>query len=388
VKEEGATERPVATTPSARPECGDTVAIPLPDGRIVNHIPLAGILTNVPEYHDCQRLKAGTSPDYGSLVAIYARYKLDSVYRSREFANAPEPVPVAQIFSYDSGYAPLGIRKGFNCLALRRAGGRWTARLRAMGEAETDCLAVHATDTDTVLAVHEIPMPKAGDTDYPPVARWDWDEGNPSDPASGHQSIGIKCGTSWCEVGTDHPIPTPAAAGRPKFGPMPNRPAPTQLKRDRVSTIKGWYDEQRLAIVDGAGRPHPGSMLAQVYPHPQNDEVNSTAAFAIWRPSAVVMLPEDAHYDKLKLGPGQNTIFLCQGAACAGVPPEVKAKCVASDDGLVWYARIESQEAKKHTCVTRHQHNNVDIVATARWRWVATDEKVWIRCASGCCTVL
>lgn len=378
---------PVAAAPAARPECGDSLAIALPDRITLKVMPLAGPISDVPEYHDCQALLTGASADYGPLVAIYARYHLDSVYRSDRFKNSQEPTPVAEIYSYDGDYSQLGIKQGFNCLDLRRVNGAWSARIRAMGPTQPDCTAVHPRDGATVLPVHENPMPHATDADYPAVARWDWDAGDPANPASAHQYIGIKCGTSWCDVGADHPLPTPKAAGRPGFDPMPNRPQPPQLKRDRVSGIKGWYDEQYLANIDGAGRPHRGPFLAQVYPHPQNDEVNTTAAFgAVWRPSAYVMLPAGSHYDKLHLGPGQNTIYLCQGTGCTGVPPAVK--CATSEDGLVWYARITpSQGPVAHTCVTRRAHDNVEMPATARWRWVSKDEKIWIRCASGCCTV-
>jgi len=385
-KERASNGAPAVPVASARPECGDSLAIPIPERGVLTTMPLAGPISDVPEYHDCQALLTGTSAEYGPLVAIYARYHLDSVYLSDRFRHAQEPTPVAEIYSYDGDYPQLGIRQGFNCLDLRQADGGWTARVRAMGPNQPDCLTAQTTAPGKTLPVHETTMPKSADTDYPPVARWDWDAGDPANPGTAHQYIGIKCGTSWCDVGADHPGPTPTAAGRPVFGPMPNRPQPPRRKRDRVSDIKGWYDEQYLAELDGAGRAHRGSFLAQVYPHPQNDEVNTTAAFgAVWRPSAYVLLPTGRHYDKLHLGPGQNTIYLCQGTGC-GVPDSVK--CAASEDGLVWYARINPSEGPVvHTCVTRRAHPNVEMPATARWRWVSKDEKVWIRCASGCCTV-
>ena len=385
--EEQTSKGPVAATNPARPECGDSLAIPLPDRIILKAMPLAGPISDVPEYHDCQALLSGASADYGPLVAIYARYHLDSVYASDRFKHSQEPTPVAEIYSYNGDYPQLGIKQGFNCLDLRRVDGAWNARIRAMGPTQPDCTTVHATDAATILPVQETAMPHAADADYPPVARWDWDSGDPASPDSAHQYIGIKCGTSWCDVGTDRPRPTSAAAGRPGFDPMPNRPPAPALKRERVSSIKGWYDEQYLADADGSGALHRGAFLAQVYPHPQNDEVNTTAAFgAVWRPSAYVMLPAGRHYDKLHLGPGQNTIYLCQGTGCTGVTPAVK--CAASEDGLVWYARITpSQGPVALTCVTRRAHANVEMPATARWRWVSKDEKVWIRCASGCCTV-
>ena len=378
---------PVVTASSDRPECGDSLAIPMPDRGTLTSMPLAGPISSVPEYHDCQPLVSGAAGDYGPLVAIYAAYHLDSIYKSPRFQNTQELTPVAELYSYDGDYPRLGIRQGFNCLEVRRKNGRWTASMRATGQTQPDCTKVNPSDISTVLTVSDEPMPKAVDADYPPVARWDWDAGDGVDPTTAHQYIGIKCGTSWCSVGAEHPRPTPPTAGEPEFGPMPNRPAPTQLKRDRVSQIKGWYDEQYLADIGPAGKPHRGPILAQVYPHPQNDEVNNTADFgAVWRPSAVVVLPVGTHYDKLHLGPGRNTIYLCQGSGCGGVP--TTKHCPASEDGLTWYARINPAAGRvEHTCVTRRSHTNIEIPATTRWRWVNSDEKVWIRCASGCCTV-
>ena len=67
-----------------RPECPqDSVRSWFGDDRgKVIAIPTAGPTSNVPEYHDCQRLVSGTPPVVGPLVAIFAAEKLDSLFRS------------------------------------------------------------------------------------------------------------------------------------------------------------------------------------------------------------------------------------------------------------------------------------------------------------------
>lgn len=77
---------------------------------------------------------------------------------------------------------------------------------------------------------------------------------------------------------------------------------------------------------------------------------------------------------------------LCRGAKgdCDGVP----AAAPTCGDGL-WWVRIvnaESGEAR-YRCVIRRELAGVDVVATARWRWLPDDEGQWERCAEGCCEI-
>ena len=49
----------------------------------------------------------------------------------------------------------------------------------------------------------------------------------------------------------------------------------------------------------------------------------------------------------------------------------------------------------EYKCAYRTDHagvkdlngNPVDIPGTARWKWDEDDEKLWVRCPQGCCTV-
>ena len=122
-----------------RPECPHNW---LESRTPTNHFLIPGKITNVPEYHDCQRflVKNGEGGlKYDSLEAIFVRYELDTVYRTYwqrpdsenrgTFSVAPEINPnglevVGQLLSYGD-YSPLGIKTGNDCLILR-----WTTEGR------------------------------------------------------------------------------------------------------------------------------------------------------------------------------------------------------------------------------------------------------------------
>ncbi|MFP5356700.1 MAG: hypothetical protein ACLGIK_16435, partial [Gemmatimonadota bacterium] len=130
---------------------------------------ISGEITNVPEFHDCQRLvpNAEGARAYGRLAAVFARARLDSVVasllgggkRPGGAASAPGVAPsgdttvpgapsiraVAEIAS-EGAYESLGIGVGFNCLLLRFAGSAVTARMIALGTDHTGFSCVKLED--------------------------------------------------------------------------------------------------------------------------------------------------------------------------------------------------------------------------------------------------
>lgn len=376
-----------------RPECPqDSVRSWFGDDRgKVIAIPTAGPTSNVPEYHDCQRLVSGTPPVVGPLVAIFAAEKLDSLFRSSRALASSEFRVAAEILSYDADYGPLHIRKGFNCLRLSPGPGTWRASIQFMGEMEPDCSKSPAAgSTSFDLPVKSYHMPGAAYDDYPAVARWEWDE------KGQHHAIGIKCGAGWCEVGTSG-----KSEQEPNAGEEPPHPGPPTTRTDRVWKIKGWHDAQY--IVDGPtklGDPFQG-VWSRVYPDANLDRADIKAFRKGWRESAQVQLSTaDSNYKgKLNLNAGLNAIFLCEDGDnnCHGMPSNLG--CVPSSDipsgegSHTWYAKVvpvtktSPADTARYYCVVKHQHGGAPIPATTRWRWVNDDETVWIRCTNGCCTV-
>jgi hypothetical protein len=82
-------------------------------------VPLAGKITRIPEYHDCQRLLS-RELEYGPLIGVWSRDELKAVPLLRY--EEPNGVAVAELFNFSpQGYAPLGILgRGYSCLYLKR----------------------------------------------------------------------------------------------------------------------------------------------------------------------------------------------------------------------------------------------------------------------------
>src|SRR5690606_32553339 len=141
--------------------------------RTFNQVPVAGPISDVPEYHDCQRLALGNSRKFGPLVAIFASNQLDSLLPVGDSGQRPMMHAAAEILSYDGRYGPLHVEKGFNCLHLRKLGGAWEARITPVGLNADECLKPFDPNSGFTLPARELPHRLEGEH-VPPVARWDW----------------------------------------------------------------------------------------------------------------------------------------------------------------------------------------------------------------------
>ena len=148
--------------------------------------------TNVPEYHDCQRMReqdAGAPVRYGALAAMFAA---DSLER-RADDSIVAPRVIGEVLS-DSEY-PTALRKGLHLPRHRARRAGLTAWMVPVGIDEQRVQVDGLADVDRcdLLTVRVASSKFPGD-EIPPVARWDWDE-------STHvQFIGIRCGEQWCEI--------------------------------------------------------------------------------------------------------------------------------------------------------------------------------------------
>jgi hypothetical protein len=330
---------------------------------------------------------------------------------------------VAEVFDYDasSGYSVLGIGPYFSCLYLYRTNGHFEAKMRWVGAADSTCHQTYNAPDNvpgTPLAVIETHADGYGDyADYPPVARWDWDDDNAI------QYIGIKCGYGWCEIG---PGKTPTPGSPPAFKPSrPNWPPTssaasaasggvtlagmTPSKENRVRGIKGWYDEQFLAR-ESSSDAAPSRVRGAIFPDTDLAKLTN-AALATWQVSSYIAIEQPAVFDdatnvtlryykrKFNLDPfpvgtplaNMNKVLMCLGTAdqCKVPSPPTRTMCNPPHGAPPLWAAITSPVTNDtlFRCATAFPNTSTAIMATARWRWLAKDETSWRWCPTGCCQV-
>jgi hypothetical protein len=327
----------------------------------------------------------------------------------------PPDLPAAEIYTYGQGNDHLGIGPNFNCLYLYYdAAGVLTAKMvkePSLGPGVRACLDGVNPVTTPGKKLSVIRTSNGTSGDYPPVARWDWDVVNKQ------QYIGIQCGDGWCEVG---------APGARPFTPSPGHWASTGAPPGvtRVLTIKGWYDEQFLALPNGGGGAEPSAVKATIIPDPNLVSRHRSDYTGSWvRVAHVALLvgnggtaaaayyKQKFNFDAVPVNPsltGMNKMWMCYGtrdechvpAPPPPAPPAPAAGC-GPDKKLPfiwfirrWWVKVESASGDKvmYRCVTRRDHlaatSAMQIVspATARWRWIANDESTWNYCeVAGCC---
>ncbi|HEX7023230.1 MAG TPA: hypothetical protein VF187_00305 [Gemmatimonadales bacterium] len=370
-------------------------------------------ITLVPEFHDCQRLLIDQATTYGPLVGVFASNTLGAAQAPAAVRPtggagsavsqpvAPPPpagsfaaggrLPVAEVVNFDVvDYEPLGIKPLFNCLYMFRdasATNGIAAFMVSVGPDEAACLKEYdpSMGGTKLLVVPQTPASPFTWEDIPAVARWDWD------PRSRRQYIGIRCDLQWCEVGPEN-----------GFGTSQGHYFTLDKKRERRTWwIKGWHDEQQLAVKAGNGLKPIPSVGTVVPDSALGDYSDASFPKNVWVPAARVTIQPFAPEYRKKLGLGpvapnakpdrMNQLELCKAdwtacaAAAGGSPSQPTLNCAgtASD----WWARMIAPDGGiKYFCVIRTAHAT-PIAGTARWRWLLKDETIWVRCAEGCCQV-
>ena len=404
----------------------------LPDGDTL--LPIAGHLTTIAEFHDCQRLlNPEDTNSYSVLAGIWVSEVLDSLTDSIHTLNpnldpallqakwldenpgdtmpglqgraqprgkdAPPPSPMgtgltfALIYAWNGPYSPLGISQGWNCLVLFPAVSQsgYSAVIAPVDSAKKCEHGQRSNLQGDTLWVHSLGNGHLPRGNVPPVGRWD------EDPVSGEQYIGVACGDAWCEVTrTRHYVSSP------RYG-IGNTGTPRQRA---VFAIKGWYDEQRLAV-HPAGNPSgpllPAPFRGTVVPDARLDSLDVDDFRDKWVPAARMSLTANSvvYQAKYSLSQGKppkgspamsmSQFELCRevsagGCGSTGLSCPEKYR---QPDGSMWFGRVIPVGAgePKYVCVDRHDHSALGrhIPGTARWHWVREDEKLWVRCGEGCC---
>jgi hypothetical protein len=315
---------------------------------------LGSIPWDIPEYHDEQRLSDGDQ-GFGPVANIYASPHLDGFKHVSQIADQRPPglLVAVVVVDADAGarlpatYTRLGLRPRVNCLWLafeRGDPGRpWRGRISPSTQNGT-CSRSEPTSN---LAVERTPVSGFPEhADYPPVGRF-------SEAEDGQPLLGVKCLNAWCEFGP------------PNFRPKP----PGHPNRSRQGRIKGWHDEQLLAIRTDAGVLVPGVRAALI---PDSNLVRRGEGDFLnqWVPVATLYFPADPgpKYSRWGLSKGENLLEL-------------------TDSAGVWRARItpEGGTPRKWLRVKRTPHDDAIVPGTARFRWTRSDDGVWVPCGQACC---
>jgi hypothetical protein len=400
---------------------------------------IAGKYTNVPEFHDCQRLilKKASGLIYGELAAVFLGqkviegtasvvFKLDPSVLSVKIPTGGSSTAVPGVSAVGSfrlsdgvitttaggtattqattavatpwvevvtegAYPSLGIGAGFNCMFIvehKDAAGtvlKTDAKMVNVGADEIPC------DTNSIViapgtTLSVFPNAAAPGATIPAATRWVW---SPSDST---QLIGIPCASGWCDVGP-HPGPPAAGAAFPQ-------------------AVKGWYDEQYLADYTTGSGLVVSSVVGTVFPEPGLETRDSAYYSGTFKDAAHVAMTAALNKYESRYAFGNAaangatssmaTVALCYGerekclpaAAPAGpqcvIPPQMPN--LPADAAILhpWWARVTAPGGSKvnYFCTGyRGLPKDFKMPGVVRWRWRAKDETIWIPCAQGCCEV-
>jgi hypothetical protein len=396
---------------------------------------VAGRITNIPEYHDCQRFVVNEKYDslYAVFVSSNGRGVIDELKRLECSAglvlandNVPQKRPtegnvnpllsrrdtnvtvmepsftrgpanpetncraipggqwnlvgiaLAEVVSWGGEYPSLGIKPYFNCLFVYDSDAL-KAVMVPVGRDDKPCTEIVDPTAVVGTQLRVRATSRAGLTaeDYPPVGKWD------TDPRTGSMYVGMICGDKWCEL-------APEAT---TYSEQYTSTSTDRLVR-RLREVKGWYDEQRLAVKNGEG-VIPSSIVGTFAPSRnlgayRESDFNSRR----WLPAGTAVL-SSGHPDYLaKLnfggGPRANQIWLCSGSASKCIPTHAQRQVADCSEKHTMFAMIRSSLGDSlYKCVGYYHHKSNDVVipipGTVRWAWYDTDEGGWIRCPLGCC---
>ncbi|MEO8878866.1 MAG: hypothetical protein ABI446_00555 [Gemmatimonadaceae bacterium] len=397
---------------------------------------LAGRQIDVPEYNDCQRLlvnkSGGLDPQYtalkfGSVGAIFARAKLDNVYRKelpignavgRPFYAAlvhpnPATTRVTAIgFVWTPGnYPPLGMRGEFACIVLQWEGPvdpfkprNYHAWMVGVGPKQTCNTPLDLPASSAFyLGAQELPTQKIGNEldSIPPVARWDWDAHR------GEQYIGIACPSGWCELYGEDPFKPHGHSSSPNY--QVSNALNILGQAGHVVRQKGWYDEEYLASTKSTGGTLPEldgtGAIGTVFPVPElkwRDMSNYPPGVFVpvaWISISSLSPGYSAKYGfKLNTAPPKrpdlNALFLCLDDGKGKCKVKLKKACLPTHDhqnGPQFYARLgrgPNDPDGTDFCVDFIGTNpEAPPPGTVRWRWLDDDQTIWVSCPAGCCQI-
>jgi hypothetical protein len=332
-----------------------------------------GICTyDMPEYNDEQRLGNGDR-GYGPIVHAYAGAWGRQLLSHVDFDKGWLFMAIVNVESGNipSTYGRLGLGTGYNCMYIQHT--HWPSPSLSLKSSwdiamgPIDATGFCSGGIAKVLARRsEQPLDPADS--YPVAARF-------MEAPNLEPTLGVRCGNVWCIAGAKGggDVLPPAFSGLSGIGSSSRW------------AVKGWFDDQTLAINSGSGLA-PFMRLAVV----PNDNLGTydVAHFVSggWTEVATIIVPKGASLGKygtsghgFGLAEGKNTLFIHADDKGGGV--------------YVWSGRIVNASFPaghvygKEVHWEDHRSVGIPIDGTARWHWSETDEELWVRCDVGCCLV-
>jgi hypothetical protein len=334
---------------------------------------LAGeMMLTIPEYHDEQAFPVGAGK-YGPVASFYASPFLGTFrdlwriaeHGPRGMLAAVIDVKAANgVTTLDAPYDRLGLKPGLNCLWLVFEDRKWSAYVT---QTPLQVACDHTTPRRR-LAVRRSKEVGFGKDDYPPVARFTeaaTNAGGDLGSTVGQPLLGISCVDKWCEIGPAKPdsVTPDFEISNPIGG----------IFSTREHRIKGWHDEQWLAIEEG-GQLVPKFRASFVPAKRISEKPASDFKAPAWVSVAKVFLSDDppnpSKYLKLGLKKGWNELMI-QG------------------EGQVWKGHwVNGGVTTVDFDVERVEHHDAAVPGTARFRYQTNDDSMWAPCGQACCRVV
>ena len=328
------------------------------------------VFMEIPEFHDEGRLPAGNDvnlrPVLGPMAHIYASPGLGSFTRRAQIREHGIPGVLAayvlvQVMPGEvlpGTYRRLHLQNGMNCVYLYLPDANPATQYRAYvtrADANLSCRPpVLPLQPLSVVAVHNDTFNNSDD--YPPVARFDVDQ-------QGRPVLAFKCLDAFCEIGA-----TPATVRTPSGLPANAQSLPRQL------VIKGWHDEQNLAVRGTDNIWRPSNLNGTITPEDNAAQLDAKDFDQTWHHVANLTIRgavTGTKYAGWGLSVGVNEIWLTHEST--GWKAQIRGPGSTSDMWRTW------------TNVQRMVHRDFGVPATARFRWTAGDDGIWIPCGNACC---
>jgi hypothetical protein len=340
---------------------------------------------DIPEYHDEGRLPAGndaSGPLLGPVAGIYASPFLYGFTRRGQIIDQGVPGILAAIVvvnkeaweTMPTTYTNLRLTNGMNCVWLFVMGGNYVAFV-THPDPGTPCDrkagrpgGPPAKPDDGRLPVVAVQRSVGEESDYPAVARFDTDR-------NGNPILAFKCLDAFCEVGPSREADVRTPIGLTRQDPsrakwrLPN-PLATQYEA-RTRGIKGWHDEQALAIRDNQFRWRPSQVWATIIPVSGAASYDSASFHRTWQHVATVKIagqvPVTSKYYDWGLRKGDNEVWF-------------------QFDGGAWNAEIRQGGVRTPLrYMKRTIHYDISVPPIVRFRWTGADDGIWAPCGNACC---